>query len=223
MAARKKIHIWRLLWVVFIIIYCILFFYNMFRPQQNWHLVYIYTLMLITWFCLEYYERHLFFQTGLLSYFNWMLRISFALFFYSSVIIGIATIVWWRGNRMGFYPFTQIIGIGLLIYSIIVRRRMYRRTIIKKIYISGFYFSLYFLTMSVALAYGSLFLLPFVVIIGYPLIFLMRRYEITHFDAFVSYIAKTEKIDKITAKNYYDLWAKYLASITKTPAKKTRQ
>jgi len=41
MTAIKKIHIWRLLWVVFIILYCILFFFNMYRPHQNWHLVYI--------------------------------------------------------------------------------------------------------------------------------------------------------------------------------------
>ena len=221
MTAIKKLHIWRLLWVVFIILYCILFFYNMYHPHQNWHLVYIYTIMLIVWFCMEYYERHLFFQTGLLSYFNWLMRVGFALFFYSSFIIGIATVVWWHSNRMGLYPFTQIVGIGLLIYSVILRRRMYTRTEIKREYISQFYFSLYFLTMSVALAYGSVFLLLYVVIIGYPLIFLMRRYEITHFTAFTAYIKRTENIEKITAKNFKELWAKYLAAVTSKPAKKT--
>jgi len=160
-------------------------------------------------------------MTGLLSYFNWLLRVAFALFFYSSCISGIATVVWWHSNSMGLYPFTQIVGMGLLVYSVVLRRRMYKRTVIKKKYISRFYFSLYFLTMSVALAYGSVFLLLYVVIIGYPLIFLMKKYEITHFAAFTAYVKKTENIEKITAKNYKELWAKYLASITNKPAKKT--
>ena len=222
MTALRKIHIWRVLWVAFIFIYCILFFYNMYRPQQNWHLVYVYTLLLIAWFCLEYYERHLFFQTGLLSDIHWVLRVAFALFFYSSFIIGIATIVWWRRNSFGLYPFTQIVGIGLLLYSIVLRRRMYRRTVIKKEYISQFYISLLFLTMSIALAYGSFFLLPYVVFVGYPLIFLMRKYEMTHFDAFTAFVQKTEKLDKITAKNFKELWTKYLASTTNKPEKKKR-
>lgn len=220
MAAKKKVHIWRLLWVIFIFVYCVVFFHNMFRPQHNWHLIYIYTLLLIAWFCLEYYERHLFFQTGLLSHFSWLLRTAFALFFYSSFIIGIATVVWWHGNSIGLYPYTQIIGIGCLIYAVVVRRQIYRRTVIKKKFISRFYTSLFFLTLSVALAYGSLFLLFYVVFIGLPLIVFMRKYEIAGFAAFLDYVQKTGKTDKITAKNYHDLWAQYLSATAVKPSHK---
>ena len=76
--------------------------------------------------------------------------------------------------------------------------------------------------MSVALAYGSLFLLPYVIVIGYPLIFLMRKYEITYFNAFTEYVRKTANIDKITAKNFKELWVKYLTSTTNKPVKKKR-
>lgn len=213
----------RLIWIIFIYLYSGLFFYNFLSPYNNWHISYIYTMILIIWLGVEYYEKHLFFQSGLLRYHHWLLRTLFALFFYSSFIIGLATIVWWPNNRIGFYPFIQIIGVALLIYSIILRRQVFVKKVITEGNISDFYLSLFFLTVSIALAYGSIFLVPYVIIIGYSLILMQKRYEKQHFKYFEEFIHRTEKSDKIKAKRYVGLWDKYMEELEKNQKKRGKK
>ena len=211
MANRIKINWLRLVWVVFIYLYSGLFFYNFFRPFNNWFITYIYTMILVLWLCVEYYEKHLFFQSGFLplDQYKWYLRAPFALLFYSSFVIGCATLVWWQSNRIHFYPFIQIIGISALLYSIFIRRQALAKPIPDNASITGFYISLLFLTMSLALGYSSLFLFAYVIIIGYPLILGQRIYEIKRFKKFKKYVHEEKKINKINTKNYFDLWQAY--------------
>jgi hypothetical protein len=222
MSILKQISWRRLIWVVFLILYLSLFFFNFLSPEKNWHVAYVYTMFFVIWLCVEYYERHLFFQTGLLGSYSWPLRVLFALFFYSSFIIGLVTIVWWDSNRIGLYPFLQILGVLLLLYSIYMRRKAFMSTVITEKYITTFYYSLYFLTMSIAFAYGSLFLIPYVLIIGFPLIALQTRYEKKHFGYFREYVNKALNIDTIKAKRYRDLWNKYSDHLQKKQKRKKK-
>ncbi len=217
---QAKIKWRRLIWVVFICLYSALFFYNFLSPYSNWHIAYLYTMLLILWLGVEYYEKHFFFQSGLLRYFHWALRTSFALFFYSSFIIGLATLVWWQGNRIGLYPFVQIIGVALFIYSIVLRRKVFRKQVITQDNISAFYFSIFFLTSSVVLAYGSLFLIPYTLLIGFPLVLLQKRFEKRHFKRFEEFVHTTQNIDKIKMKQYDSLWNKYMDHLQKKNTKK---
>jgi len=222
MANKKKFNWKRLLWVVFIYLYSGLFFYNFFRPFNNWLITYIYTMILVLWLCVEYYEKHLFFQSGFLplNQYKWYLRALFALFYYSSFVIGCATLVWWQSNRIHFYPFIQIIGILALLYSIFMRRQALAKPIPDNASITGFYISLLFLTISLALGYSSLFLLPYVIIIGYPLIFGQRIYEIKRFKKFEKYVYEEKKINKINTKNYFYLWDTYSEKYCRKRGKK---
>jgi len=212
MTNKKKFNWKRLLWVVFIFLYSGLFFYNFFRPFNNWLITYIYTMTLVLWLCVEYYKKHLFFQSGFLplDQYKWYLRALFALFYYSSFVLGCATLVWWQSNRIHFYPFIQIIGISALLYSIFMRRQALAKPIPDNASITGFYISLLFLTMSLALGYSSLFLFAYVIIIGYPLILGQRIYEIKRFKKFEKYVYEDKKIKKIDIKNYSDLWEVYI-------------
>ena len=206
MANKKKLNWKRLLWVVFIFLYSGLFFYNFFRPFNNWLITYIYTMILVLWLCVEYYKKHLFFQSGFLplNQYKWYLRAPFALFYYSSFVLGCATL------RIHFYPFIQILGILALLYSIFMRRQALAKPIPDNESITGFYISLLFLTMSLALGYSSWFLLAYVIIIGYPLILGQRIYEIKRFKRFEKYVYEEKKINKINTKNYFDLWEAYM-------------
>jgi len=212
---QTKIKWKRLIWVIFIYLYSGLFFYNFLNPYSNWHLVYVYTMFLIVWLGVEYYEKHLFFQSGLLRYFNWSLRTFFALFFYSSFIVGLATLVWWQDNKINFYPFGQIVGIALFIYSIILRRRALAEQIITQDIISTFYLSLCFLTISVVLAYGSIFLIPYAIFIGFPLILLQYNFEKKHYKRFEEFVHNKEQISMIKIQQYDKLWDKYLDRLQK--------
>lgn len=86
--------------------------------------------------------------------------------------------------------------------------------------ITGFYISLLFLTMSLALGYSSWFLLAYVIIIGYPLILGQRIYEIKRFKRFEKYVYEDKKIKKIDVKNYSDLWEVYIDKHSRKRGKK---
>ncbi|TET63564.1 MAG: hypothetical protein E3J47_01640 [Candidatus Stahlbacteria bacterium] len=179
-------------------------------------------MIFIIWLGVEYYERHLFFQTGFLpiALYNWPLRSLFALFFYSSFIIGISTIAWWHKNQIGLYPFIQIIGFALLIFSIFLRRQSFKGKKVTEENISQFYLSTLLLVSSIALGYGSKFLILYVIIIGFPLIYLQRRYEYKQFKNFEDFVRSRQKNDKIKAKDHANLWEKYIDKQLKKKQKK---
>ena len=202
----------RLLWVIFIACYTTLFFFNFFKPFDNWLFVYFFTMLLVFWLCTEYYQRHLFFQSGLLFHYHWVIRALFALFFYSSFIIGLSTTIWWQSNKIGLYPFINIIGIFLLGISIYLRWKFYQQKTFIKENTGNFYRTLYILVVSLALGFGSLFLVGYVIIIGFPLIFLQSVYEKRNFQQFEPMIR--------AAKTYHDLQRKYFELVQNARDKK---
>jgi len=201
----------RLLWVVFITLYCGLFFYNFFSPFHNWSVSYIYTMLLVVWLGLEYYEQRLFFQAGFvpIELFSWPLRTLFALFFYSSFVIGISTIVWWHKNQIGLYPFIHIIGLALLIISIVMRRKVMSKGAIEKKDISQFYLSIVLLIISIAFGYGSKFSMLYVLVVGLPLILLQRWFENVQFQHFENYVHGKTTTVSLKAKEFERLWHQY--------------
>ncbi len=219
---KMRIHWKRLIWVIFICLYSGLFFYNFFNPFGNWFLAYIYTILLVVWLGVEYYEQRLFFQTGFvpIELYSWPLRALFALFFYSSFIIGVSTIVWWHKNQIGFYPFIQITGLMLLIFSIFIRRRTISKGMIKNENISQFYLSITILMCSVALGYGSKFSIAYVVIIGAPLILLEKRLEQMQFKRFENYLHSKKTVETLEEKDYIHLWHQYFDKQLKKKKKK---
>ncbi|MEO0096443.1 MAG: hypothetical protein ABIL66_11215, partial [candidate division WOR-3 bacterium] len=110
-----KINYKRLLWDIFILLYSALFFYNCLSPYENWFFSYLYTMFLVIWLCKEYYQKNLFFQPTYIpnEAHNYLLRGLFALFFYSSFVFGIITIVWWHRYKILNSPVLPIIGIIL--------------------------------------------------------------------------------------------------------------
>ena len=69
------------------------------------------------------------------------------------------------------------------------------------------------------MGYSSWFLLPYAIIIGYPLIFWQRFYELKRFRKFEKYIYEDKKIKKIDVKNYTDLWKVYIDKHSKKRGK----
>ncbi len=215
---RIHVHWPRLIWVIFICAYSALFFHNLLNSFSNWHIPYVYTMVLIVWLCFEYYEKRLFFQTGFapLPAYSWPLRAAFALFFYSSFIIGVSTIVWWHNSQIPAYPIVHIVGLITLITSVVLRRRMLHGKKITQKMISQFYVSILLLIVSLALGYGSLFLVAYVLVIGCPLVLLMRHHEYTllaKIDAF----AQTHK-----KKNREELWQLYIERQQKKQTRKSK-
>lgn len=204
----------RFLWVLFIACYTSLFFFNFFKPFKDSFFVFIYTMLLVLWLCSEYYQRHNFFQSGLLFDCHWAVRAVFALFFYSSFIIGVATTVWWPSNKIGFYPFVNIAGIAIFAVSVYLRRKFYLQKDYQEESVAKFYHTLYIFLVSLALGYGSLFLLIYVVVVGFPLVFLQTVYEKRHYEKYASMISR--------AKTYFDLQQRYFDLIKehKTQEKK---
>jgi hypothetical protein len=198
----------RLVWVIFIYLYTGLFFYNCLRSFNHWPVSYIYTMSLIIWLGVEYYHRHLFFQSGFLpfEFYKWPLRAAFALFFYSTFIIGIATTIWWTKNQIGLYPFIQICGILLLIGSIYVRWKTIRAKSITTTVIRQFYVSITLLIGSLVLGYSSVFLILYTIIIGCPLVYFQYTSEVNILRDFF----QTQNITKIESKQHEALWRKYL-------------
>jgi len=216
-----RIHWKRFIWVIFICLYTALFFYNCLRPYNNWFVSYIYTMILIVWLSVEYYEKHLFFQSPFipLDLHNTVLRVLFALFFYSSFVIGIATIVWWPKYKVGLYPLIHIIGVAALIYSVYLRRAIFSRKLGTTAEISRFYISVALFIASLAFGYGSYFLLLYVIIIGFPLVFLQYIFEKRQLIEFERFVHSKQKSNKIEAKDYENLWQKYLTRKIKKKAK----
>ena len=211
MISTMKINWKRLAWLIFIYLYAGLFFYNCLRPFNYWFVSYVYTIILILWLGVEYYQKHLFFQSGLIPYesYNVPLRVFFALFFYSSFVVGISTIVWWYKNQIGLYPFIQIIGVAILIYSIFLRwQAMGSKNINAKV-IYKFYLSIMLLAVSLILGYGSLFLIIYAILVGSLLVFLQYRFEEKIFRGFEDFVYNKQKINKIEVKDYEELWSKY--------------
>ncbi|MGQ9702509.1 MAG: hypothetical protein ACUVQT_08670, partial [bacterium] len=143
---------------------------------------YLYTLFLILWLCKEYYQKNLFFQPNYIPVeaHNYVLRGFFALFFYSSFVFGIITIVWWHKYRINL-PFLSVIGIFLLGYAIYMREQSVRQKK-EKGSISKFYQSIGLMIISMILGYESYFLLIYAIVFGLPLIFLQVQYYRNHFE-----------------------------------------
>ena len=175
-------------------------------------------MVLIIWLCFEYYEKRLFFQTGFapLPAYSWPLRAAFALFFYSSFVIGISTIVWWHKSQIPLYPIVHVIGFIGLIVSVILRRRMLHNTNVTKKTISQFYASILLLIASLALGYGSLFLVAYVLVVGCPLVLLMRHHEYALL-ATVEEFAQTHK-----KKDREELWQLYIEKQQKKQKRKRK-
>lgn len=210
----------RFLWVAFIYLYTGLFFYNFFRAYTNWVVPYIYTMILIVWLGVEYYEKNIFFQSPFVPFdvHNTLLRVLFAVFFYSSFIVGIATIVWWQRYRIGLYPFIHIIGVGILMYSIYIRRKEFSRKTITVHEVTKFYLSISILTISMALGYGSYFLILYVLIIGLPLIYLQSVYEKRQLQEFQRFVQSRKKSKTSEAEDYRHVWQAYLEKKLKRKA-----
>lgn len=206
----------RLVWVIFVILYAGLFFFNCLKPFRNWFVPYIYTMVLVVWLAYEYYRKNLFFQSGLIpdTLYFWLPRALFALFFYSSFVIGIATIIWWPKNGIGLYPFINAIGIAALAASIYSRQKTFRSKSSGQKAIRGFYFSLLLLIASLPFGYGSLFLIAYVIIIGAPLIHWNYHHERKVLASFSEYLKK-QGADPAKRTDYTKYWEKYLSTIGK--------
>ncbi len=217
-----KVNWRRLIWVIFICLYSVLFFYNFFSRYPDWLVPYLYTMGLVVWLSLEYYEKRLFFQTGFvpLELYSWPLRVLFALFFYSSFIIGVSTQVWWFANKINLYPFVHVVGIVLLAVSIGIRRSSLQGTLGPEKAISHFYFSLMFLVSSLALGYGSLFLVWYVIVIGFPLIYLQRRFELGVLKDFGQFLHSKKGTEAVDAQEYNELLQAYYEKQLKRKGKR---
>ncbi len=216
-----KINWKRLVWVVFIVLYAGLFFYNCLRPFDNWLVPYIYTMILVVWLSYEYYKKNLFFQSGLIpdSLYFWLSRALLALFFYSSFVLGIATVVWWPKNSIGFYPVINILGICTLIVSIYLRQRTFQCKCADEKKLTGFYISVIVLLASLALGYGSLFLLFYLVVAGLVLVWWNYLHERRVMAKFAEYLKKHGG-EAARENERVKYWDKYLASIEEKPKKK---
>ncbi|MEO0162825.1 MAG: hypothetical protein ABIL39_12220 [candidate division WOR-3 bacterium] len=175
-----KLNFKRLAWDIFVLLYAGLFFYNCLRPYENWFFPYLYTMLLVLWLCKEYYQKNLFFQP---THFpneahNYLLRGLFALFFYSSFVFGIATIVWWQRYRIFKSPLLPLAGIFLLGLGIYQREKALHMNVKDKATVEKFYESLGLIIFSMALGYDSYFLLIYGLVIGVPLIILQMQHYI---------------------------------------------
>lgn len=223
---KSQINYKRLAWLIFIILYTGLFFYNCLTPYNNWFIPYVYTIIMILWLGKEYYFKNLFFQSGFLpiELSSFLLRGLFALFFYSAFIIGISTVVWWHKTQIGLYPVLNLFGVGLLIASIVIREKTFKEEVVTLKGISNFYLSIILLVISLALGYGSYFLVGYVIIIGFPLIFLQQHYEKNLFQEFENFVNSYKHDDnnkkkKINQEDYLHLWERYLEKKLKTRKK----
>lgn len=205
----------RFAWVLFVCLYSALFFYNCLRPFGNWVVPYIFTMVLIIWLAYEYYQKNIFFQSGFIpdAMYFWLSRALFALFFYSALVIGIATIIWWPRNQIGLYPFINLIGLIVLVFSIYTRQAVSRTKTVNHDASRDFYLSVALLIASLALGYGSLFLIGYVIVIGLPLIYWNYEHERRVLAHFTEYIEK-QGITESKQIDHAKQWEKYLARKT---------
>jgi hypothetical protein len=172
-------------------------------------------MVLIIWLAYEYYQKNIFFQSGFIpdALYFWLSRALFALFFYSALVIGIATIIWWPRNQIGLYPFINIIGLIVLILSIFRRQAVARTKAINHNASRDFYLSVALLIASLALGYGSLFLIAYVIVIGLPLVYWNYEHERRVLARFTEYIEK-QGVSGSKQIDYAKQWEKYLARKT---------
>jgi hypothetical protein len=181
--AKNKISWLRLAWLVFLDIYCAIFFYNFLYPFSKWPTTYIATILIVLWLSIEYYQKRLFFQTGFFK-FNKpaiVLRSLFGLYFYSLFVVGNGTLPWWPANRVRLYPYFEIVGIIMIIYAIVNRLILNRETRISAAIIRKFYGNLALLIIAMAAGYGSL-IMVISLIIGLPLVYGQYLVEISQFN-----------------------------------------
>jgi hypothetical protein len=209
----------RLIWLTFITAYAGLFFYNCLRPFRFWPVTYLYTMFFILWLDAEYFEKHLFLQTGYLpsavydNFFSLLfVRSLTALFFYSAFVLGVATAVWWPHLRIPAYPVSPAIGIILLAGSVYLRRRSLTSRLDNPDNIIRFYPSLALLLYSLAFGYSSYLLLIYVTVIGLPVFYLQIHLERKTLRDFAQYTGAAQKFDKLTEKNYLPLWEKFISA-----------
>ncbi|MBE0433770.1 hypothetical protein IBX73_09960 [candidate division WOR-3 bacterium] len=216
-----KINFKRLAWVVFIVLYAGLFFYNCLKPFDNWIVPYVYTMMLVVWLAYEYYQKNLFFQSGLIpdTMYFWLPRALFAFFFYSAFVIGIATIIWWPVNQIRLYPVVNIAGILVLAGSIYLRQQAFHKGLADPDKAGRFYVSICVLIFSIALGYGSLFLLVYAAAIGLPLAYWNYLHERKALSDFSDYMKK-QGADNTKRADNTKYWDKYLASRVRKPKQK---
>lgn len=216
-----KINWKRLAWVIFVCLYATLFFFNCFRPFENWLMAYLYTMILIVWLAYEYYNRHLFFQSGFVpdALYFWPARALIALFFYSALVIGIATVIWWPKNQIGLYPIINVFGLLLLGYSIHLRLKAFHTKRTNQAAVRLFYLSVAALFASLAFGYGSLFLLAYVIVIGLPIVYWSYDIERKILAGFTTYVEKQNNVDA-KQRDYTKLWAKYAETQVKKSSKK---
>jgi len=129
-------------------------------------------MILIIWLCREYYQKKLFFQPSFfpVEAHNYILRGLFALFFYSSFVLGITTIVWWQKFRIFNNFLLPVVGICLLGYGIYLREQIPKLERIQAT--TRFYLSILLIIFSMALGYDSYFLIIYTIVIGLPLVLL---------------------------------------------------
>lgn len=200
---------------MFVCLYSTLFFYNCLRPFGNWVMPYIYTMVLIIWLAYEYYQKNIFFQSGFIpdTVYFWLPRALFALFFYSALVIGIATIIWWPRNQIGLYPFINLVGLIILALSIYRRQVVSRKKTVNHNASRDFYLSVALLIASLALGYGSLFLIGYVIVIGLPLIYWNHEHERRVLARFTEYIEQ-QGVTGSKQIDYAKQWEQCLARKT---------
>ena len=205
---------------MFVCLYAALFFYNCLKPFGNWVVPYIHTMVLIIWLAYEYYRGNFFFQSGLIpdALYFWLPRALFALFFYSSFVIGIATVIWWPANKIGLYPVINAIGLCVLLGSIYLRWKTFKVRKAEKALIRNFYGSIVLLMFSLAFGYGSVFLFGYAIVIGLPIIYWNYIHEIKALAGFTEFTQRQGESAK--PAEYAKLWEKYLASKITKPRKK---
>jgi hypothetical protein len=209
----------RLIWLVLITLYAGLFFYNCLSSFRFWPITYLYTMFFIIWLDSEYYEKRLFLQSGFLpaeiyDHSRTLLFVRFisALFFYSAFILGVATVVWWPRFQISAYPFSQILGMILLVGSVYLRHRFLKRRLEKPEAILQFFPSLVLLLYSMVFGYASLLLLVYVTLVGLPVFFLQIVLERNALRSFVHFAISEQNAGKITEKNYLPLWEKFIGA-----------
>ncbi len=215
----------RLAWLVFITIYAALFFYNSLLSVSGRWLIYLYTLALILWLDTEYFERHLFFQSGLIplelydrTFFMLLLRTGLALCFYASFIIGLATVIWWTRFQIGLYPLTTIAAIILLTAAVVLRCRFHRQPPDNPGAVFPFHHSVSLILLSLALGYDSYLVLALVVAAGLPMVYLQAAQENKVLSEFLRFTARPDRPESLNRAEYCSCWERFLE--TRSPRRK---
>ena len=209
----------RLAWLVFITLYAGLFFYNCFRPNRSSFAIYLYTMLLVLWLDTEYFQRHLFFQSGMLPVEIYdraaqlfLVRSGLALCFYSSFILGISTIVWWPRFQIGLYPFTTMAAIILLAASAFLRLRFQRNPPADPQGVVGFHHTVGMLLLSVVLGYDSYLVLILVAGIGLPLSYLQATLERKALSEFLRFAVTNDNRESPSRAEYCSRWERFIES-----------